>query len=276
MINQRHALALTLLMLTTAGCLVEESCKEDRDCAGVKLCNKTNGACEFECSADADCDGDAFYCEGHTCHLLCDNADLACPEGMASICGAFCIDVYEASRPDATAQNAGSDSSIAVSQPGVIPWHSGDLTEAEAAVACSAAGKRLCTGQEWVAACAGLGEQVYVYGNEYEPTTCNGIDNWCDPECGIFQWCYMECDHNEAINPTGSFESCTNEFGIYDMSGNTWEAVSSTDGKDHFHGGAFDCGDPALAHQCGYDGIGAGPFPATRGFRCCTDGDPPG
>ena len=35
-------------------------------------------------------------------------------------------------------------------------------------------------------------------------------------------------------------------------------------------------GDPGLAHTCSYDGLAAGTFPATRGFRCCADGDPPG
>lgn len=276
-IDRPHALApvLALLLLGATGCLVDEQCNEDRDCPGAKLCNKNNGSCYYECKTDADCEGDDFYCEGHTCHLKCDNDELVCPDDMASICGAFCMDRYEASRPDATAGNAGSDSSMAVSQPGVIPWHSGDLTDAEAAVACSAAGKRLCTGDEWEAACAGTAELVYTYGNDYQPSTCNGIDNWCDPECGIYQWCYMDCDYDNMLTPTGSFPGCTNEFGLFDMSGNAWEAVSSKEGGDHFRGGAFDCGDPALAHRCDYDGVAAGPFPTTRSFRCCSDGDAP-
>jgi hypothetical protein len=274
LIDPRHASAVALLMLGASGCLVEERCQEDRDCPGVKLCNTATGACEYECNVDEDCGGEAFYCEGHTCHLYCDDSVLDCPEGMASICGAYCIDRYEASRPDATSTSAGSDDSMAVSRADVIPWHSGDLTRAEAAAACAAADKRLCTGPEWEAACAGTVEQVYTYGDEYEPTTCNGIDAWCDPECGIYQWCYQDCDHDHHITPTGHFQGCTNEFGLYDMSGNTWEAVSSTDGNDHFRGGAFDCGDPGLAHQCSYDGIAAGTFPATRGFRCCAEGVP--
>lgn len=269
----RHALALALLALGWTAC-IDERCKEDRDCPGVKLCNQVNGSCYYECNVNADCGAGSFYCEGHTCHLLCDDTELDCPDGMVTICGAFCIDRYEASRPDATAQSGGSDDSMATSRPGVIPWHSGDLSRAQAAVACDAAGKRLCTGQEWQAACAGTGEQVYTYGDEYEPTTCNAIDNWCDPECGIYPFCYLDCDADYHITPTGTFAGCTNAFGLYDMSGNTWEAVSTTDGKDHFRGGAFDCGDPGLAHRCDYDGVEAGPFPTTRGFRCCADGDP--
>ena len=84
-----------------------------------------------------------------------------------------------------------------------------------------------------------------------------------------------ELDQFKAATLSTYGYDASNEFGIFDMSGNTWEAVSSTDGMDHFHGGAFDCGDPALAHRCDYDGMAAGPFPATRGFRCCADGEAP-
>jgi hypothetical protein len=267
--------ALFLVLLPWFPSCIDERCNENRDCPNDKLCNTVSGSCYYECTEDSDCGGEGFYCENHTCHLLCDNAALDCPEGMTSICGAYCIDVYEASRPDATSGSAGTDESMATSRPGVIPWHNGVLTPAEASAACVAAGKRLCTGQEWEATCAGTDPTVYVYGNDYETTTCNGIDGWCDPECGIYQFCYMDCPHDEQIMPTGSFPGCVNEFGVYDLGGNTWEAVSATDGADHFRGGAFDCGDPGLAHKCDYDGIAAGPFPTTRGFRCCADGETP-
>lgn len=262
-----------LLLMINSGC-IEERCSEHRDCPGVKLCNAKSGTCFYECSSDSDCGGQGFVCENHTCQFYCQEGALTCPDGMVSICGSYCIDVYEASRPDAKADQAGVDDSQATSRLGVIPWHSGDLTPGEAAAACAGAGKRLCTQQEWEAACAGTGEHVYLYGDEYDPAICNGIDAWCDPECGVYQWCYQDCDHNHQIMPTGSFPGCTNEFGIFDLSGNTWEAVSATDGSDHFRGGAFDCGDPGLAHKCEYDGVAAGTFPATRGFRCCADGDP--
>jgi formylglycine-generating enzyme required for sulfatase activity len=148
------------------------------------------------------------------------------------------------------------------------------LTPAEAAAACEEAGKRLCTAQEWERTCSRGGETVYVYGDEYEPVVCNSRDTFCDPACGVYPQCYRDCPFENLIMPTGSFPDCTNEFGIFDLSGNTWEAVESTDGADHFRGGAHDCGDPALAQRCDYDGVAAGTFPATRGFRCCADGEP--
>jgi hypothetical protein len=277
---QTLLLALALAATSSVGCLVEESCIQTRDCPEPKLCN-ADGECVYECKDDSDC-GPDFYCENHECHLLCAEGSLECPTGMTSVCSAYCVDIYEASRPDATSSSAGTDESMATSRPGVIPWHTAYVAQPEDAIsgalataACQAAGKRLCTPQEWEAACAGTDEQVYVYGDEYDPVICNSIDGWCDPECGIYQWCYNDCDHDEQVMPTGAYQGCISSFGLLDMSGNVWEVVQSSDSGDHFRGGAFDCGDPALAHRCDYDGIGAGTFPNARGFRCCSDGNAP-
>ncbi len=257
------------------GCIVQERCYGERDCPGVQTCDTVAGICVYECETNLDCGGDAFYCEGYTCHFVCpEQDDLSCPEGMVSICGAFCIDQYEASRPDATDASGGTDDSRATSRPDVIPWYSTDLTPDQAAPACAAAGKRLCSPEEWEAACAGAGERKYCYGDSYEPGTCNSIDKHCDPACGVYHDCYRDCAHDEHIMPTGSLPSCVSDFGPFDLSGNVWEAVQSNDGVDHFRGGAYDCGDPKLAHSCSYDGIAAGTFPNTRGFRCCAGGEP--
>jgi len=268
------ALAGVLLATLPAGCIVDERCREPRDCPGVKLCDLASGECVYECSQDSDCGGEGFYCEGHTCHFYCEESELGCPPDMVAVCGAFCIDVYEASRPDATSTSAGTDESQPQSVPGAIPWYSGALTPAEAATACAAAGKRLCTAQEWEAACTGVQERTYCYGDEYEPTVCNSIDAFCDEECGVYPQCHVDCPSDYKVMPTGSFPGCVSWFIAYDLSGNVWEAVQSDDGTDHFRGGAFNCGDPALAHKCGYDGLAAGSFPTARGFRCCSDGDP--
>ena len=62
---------------------------------------------------------------------------------------AFEIDVYEASRFDATASSEGIGSEVACSISGVLPWR--EVTFSEASAACQAAGKRLCTSDEWPA-----------------------------------------------------------------------------------------------------------------------------
>jgi formylglycine-generating enzyme required for sulfatase activity len=92
---------------------------------------------------------------------------------MAAI-GNFCIDIYEASRGDATAISAGSDGSRAYSVAGVLPWQV--ASNAEAALGCAAVGKRLCSPAEWQLACEGPDQTTYAYGDRYNATTCNGID----------------------------------------------------------------------------------------------------
>jgi len=267
-------LLTAILALTAAGCRIEQHCYANRDCPEPQVCEVATGACVWECEADGDCGGFGFACADHECVFECGDGELACVDGMVSICGAFCIDSHEASRPDATDIGAGIDESLATSRPGVMPWQSELLIPAEADAACQAADKRLCTPAEWEAVCAGPDGTAYTYGDEYDPTVCNAVDTHCDPDCGIYPDCYRECDSDYHVMATGSFDGCTNAFGVFDLSGNVWEAVLLDDGADHFRGGAYDCGDPGLAHQCGYDGVAAGSFPNARGFRCCADGEP--
>jgi hypothetical protein len=254
------------------GCVVEEVCFGDEDCAGVRVCDQASGQCEYECVADGDC-GFGFSCADHACVFHCDEGQLICPEGAISVCGVFCIDTYEASRSDATASSYGTDDSTATSRAGVLPWFSNDATlvnQDAASRACQAAGKRLCTAQEWLVGCGGLDGLDYAYGGSYDPDVCNGIDTYC--ECDPYPHCYDDCGAAFHVMPTGSFAGCTNAFGIYDINGNVWEVVASDDGLDHYRGGAYNCGDSEALHACGYDATWD---PSAKGFRCCADGEPP-
>jgi hypothetical protein len=67
-------------------------------------CVPTNGGVEI-------CDEIDNNCDGLTDELLV----CACPDDMVNVESLFCIDIYEASRPDATATSAGTDSSRAES-----------------------------------------------------------------------------------------------------------------------------------------------------------------
>jgi hypothetical protein len=113
---------------------------------------------------------------------------------MVAIVGSYCVDIYEAARPDATAVSAGSDASLAVSRAGVLPWQVAD--NSTAAAACAAAGKRLCTADEWETACRGPLRTVYGYGDTYDPTACNGIDTFGHSGFHLL--------------PTGALAGCTN------------------------------------------------------------------
>ena len=248
-------------------------CREDRDCDVMERCEKATGKCiAIECLTDQDCDEPDEECKEGNC---VPREGLKCPEGMVSIEDRYCMDVYEASRPDATAESRGMDSSMAVSRKGVLPWFPVTLEQARAA--CKAAGKRLCTLDEWIVACRGENNTDYAYGDEYDPTICNSIDTFCFCDKGScsqkdvcpFPHCYHQCGAAFHVMPTGSFPGCVDSWGVYDINGNVWEVADSNDGLEHFRGGAYNCSDSEKLHRCDHDGTWG---PSARGFRCCSDG----
>ncbi|MBZ0273205.1 formylglycine-generating enzyme family protein [bacterium] len=128
-----------------------------------------------------------------------------CPEGMAFVPGGetivtysgehwdgrdkvtkaiatvddFCIDIHEASQPDATDvsrgswhPNHGTPPPPATSRPGVRPWVV--ISHDEASRACAAAGKRLPTLVEWQTAFSGHDGALWPWGTDvYDKThTC--------------------------------------------------------------------------------------------------------
>ncbi len=230
------------VLLLLPGCAVSGLCFEDSDCLPGHRCNAA-GACEERPVIDSGPRPD-----GRT--------PIRCPlPGMVKVADLFCIDIHEASRPDATASSTGSDSSKAVTCKGVLPWQVTHNLEADKA--CKAAGKRLCDPAEWEAACRGPNKTIYGYGDTYEKKTCNGID-------AFEAWKFH-------LTPTGAFAGCTNGYGVFDMNGNLWEHVRGGDGKT-IRGGAFNCSDSRTLHRCDY--VPGSWNPTAQGFRCCADGVP--
>ena len=229
-----------------SGCL-SQRCYEDLDCPAPKVCG-ASGDCVYQCTRDEDC-GANFHCQNFRCRPDSTNP-IECPQDMVAVADTFCADRHEASRPDATSTSAGSDESRAVSTAGVIPWQVRDNATAQRA--CEAAGKRLCTPEEWRLSCKGPDGTAYSYGDSYDPSACNGIDAFGRDRFHLA--------------PTGSFPRCTNEWGLFDINGNLWEHVA--DGSDQLvRGGAYNCGDSAALHKCDY--VPGNWSPSARGFRCC-------
>lgn len=236
-------------------------------------CEPSNGDIERCDGLDNDCDGEVD--EGGVC-------GTSCPEGMVLAGGYLCIDTYEASRPDATATDAGSDESVATSRQGVLPWMVNPMTYDHFLTfqaACRAAGKHLCTGQQWFDACSGPPPgTTYAFGNSFDKEICNCVDTFCEEyceangiapascsvgaNCGYDYYCFHE-------TPTGSFPGCTNEYGTLDMAGNVWEIVpSDTDGRGYeVRGGAFNCAAASTRLTCTFN---AGWSELYAGFRCCS------
>jgi hypothetical protein len=188
------------------------------------------------------------------CNGLIDDGVASCPADMVPVGLCLCIDRFEASRPDATDTFTGTNNSYATSRPNVLPWTDVDWYTADKA--CKAAGKRLCSADEWRLACQGAGGYTYPYGNTYNPAICNGSD---DPNPGN-------------VFPTGKYSECKSPYGAFDMSGNVeeWNSTDYPDGKKGLRGGSYLNGNE-LYTKCAYEAPPVKPDFSSRtiGFRCC-------
>lgn len=159
--------------------------------------------------------------------------------------GDFLIDAFEASRSNATAATSGTGITLACNYQNTVPWY--NITYTDARNACLDAGKRLCTKEEWMAAC----RQTYPYGDSYKSGTCNDTSG-------------VESD------VTGGHTGCKTSTGIYDMSGNVSEWVEGgflMGGSYNSASGDVKCSsmlDHSKDYISGYTSAGVG-------FRCCQD-----
>jgi len=182
----------------------------------------------------------------------------------------FYIYRYEASRPDAAPGAEGVRVGRACSRPGVMPW--GGVSYPVALAMCAATDKRLCTAEEYQAACAGAAGWVYPYGDSFEADACNA-----EPMDGI-----PGGGDDDLLLPTGDvmLAACVSDDGVRDLSGNLKEWTNDLRGSTGgwpivvLRGGAYDT--PALGATCAFDQsrLPANAVVDTVGFRCCGDGPP--
>jgi protein-disulfide isomerase/uncharacterized membrane protein len=182
----------------------------------------------------------------------------------------FWIDTFEASVADGAARSGRHE------VPGVrMSWFA-------AKDACEAAGKRLCTEQEWIAACQGAapvdddrdGEfaddmiegDAYPYGDFHAPGRC-----WEDHPARPTATLAGEPPPTEAWRPvyTGEMPACVSRDGVYDLTGNVEEWVGATPETAVLLGGAFDTPEDKARCYRRNDTFGAGYASLRTGFRCC-------
>jgi protein-disulfide isomerase/uncharacterized membrane protein len=170
---------------------------------------------------------------------------------------AFRIDTFEAAVVDG----------VAVSGKRQIPAL--QATWYEANEACAAAGKRLCSEEEWVTACQGaravdddddgafaddmIEGTAYPYGDHHTPGRC-----WDGREGEQFRPVY-----------TGELPGCATADGVYDMTGNMEEWAGTSPETAVLLGGAWDTSKDHARCYRRNDRFGAGYATVRTGFRCC-------
>jgi formylglycine-generating enzyme required for sulfatase activity len=133
--------------------------------------------------------------------------------------------------------------------------------------ACAAAGKRLCTEQEWVSACQGKpavdDDADAAFADDLIEGTSYPYDDHHDP---------LRCwDNREGMRPvyTGEMPGCVSAQGVYDLTGNAEEWVGATPETAVLMGGAFDTSKDHARCYRRNDTFGAGYASPRTGFRCC-------
>ncbi|MGZ6144322.1 MAG: SUMF1/EgtB/PvdO family nonheme iron enzyme, partial [Myxococcales bacterium] len=142
-------------------------------------------------------------------------------------------------------------------QPGKLPKVAAPYSEAEAL--CKNAGKRLCSEDEWEAACRGPQNLRFPYGTRYDPDACNTTD---------------AKDNPRQTSVAGAFSRCKSGYGVWDLSGNAAEWTASPfDGQ-----GADKTVKGGHAARPGFDDrcasrrkLAPGAHAINVGFRCCAD-----
>ncbi|AUX49101.1 uncharacterized protein SOCE26_106460 [Sorangium cellulosum] len=175
-------------------------------------------------------------------------------------------------------QRGRATAAAARSRLGVRP--SGYTTGLVAGSACAAAGKRLCSVEEFVTACRGEDDTLYPYGDTYEEGACN-VFRSAHPAAllhGNASIGHLDPRLNRAragreplLRETGASPRCRSRWGsdaVYDLVGNLDEWVDEPDGA--FAGGFYarstraGCEALVTAHPRTY-------LDYSTGVRCCQD-----
>lgn len=139
--------------------------------------------------------------------------------------------------------------------------------------ACEAAGKRMCTEPEWLAACQGAapidddGDGAFA-DDRIEGTAYPYGDLHIPPRC----WSGRNPDTERPVY-TGEMPGCTGPDKVYDMVGNAEEWVGESADKAVLLGGAFDTRTDKARCYRRNDTFGAGYANRRTGFRCCRSVD---
>jgi sulfatase modifying factor 1 len=254
------------------------TCLDVAECTGARM--TVAGLCPGPSNVQCCTPRTAVACDWTThfdpnVGLTEEPSDAGCPPGMLPV-DTFCIDRFEASLEGLSPYfNPGNTQARAVSLRGGVP--AAYIDQLQAAAACQAAGKRLCTDAEWLRACQGPGMTTYPYGNTRQPGVCNdaraehpAVELYGTTDSWIFSELDSPCldELDAGLARSGAYSGCVTAEGAYDMMGNLHEWTDDPAGT--FRGGFFvdtvlngnGCLYATTAHNTTY-------WDYSTGFRCC-------
>lgn len=193
----------------------------------------------------------AFFC--------CGGGDTrACPDEMVRVPGhAVCIDRFE------FPNSRGAHPYVAISAL-PEPRDANAHTPKDAVTLCDDTNsKRLCTRDEWIAAC--------VMENGWRKGDCNDDKRWHQPhEAKVDRRDPEELSRLNQSEPSGARETCVSESGAYDMRGNVEEWVRCPGvGTGYCLMGRY-WSEPVSCRYTVSHHVPRWHYYET-GFRCCTD-----
>jgi len=140
---------------------------------------------------------------------------------------------------------------------------------------CESSGKRLCDVKELTLACEGPERKPYPYGYKRDVNKCNIGNQWIDPDNTPFE----KIDRRA---PSGAYETCKSDFGVYDIVGNVDELAINSEGsltkspfKSALFGGHYVNGVRNRCRDKWVPSITVSHGPTAKNYeisyRCCSD-----
>jgi formylglycine-generating enzyme required for sulfatase activity len=140
---------------------------------------------------------------------------------------------------------------------------------------CQSSNKRLCDIKELTLACEGPDIKPYPYGYKRDIKKCNMGHQWIDPDNTPFE----KLDKRA---PSGSYETCKSDYGVYDIVGNVDEFSINSDGfmnkapfKSALFGGHYVNGIRNRCRDQGVPSVTTSHGPSAKNYemsyRCCSN-----
>ena len=157
------------------------------------------------------------------------------------------------------------------------------VTWGDAAKACEAVGKRLCSEDEFNFACEGEAMLPYTYGYVRDPGKCSIDKPYRKREHKLLKYeacmanpaCKAELERLDQRLPVGSLPACISPFGVYDLNGNINEWVVRPNQKAPNRSGLKGGWWGPVRGRC-RPTVGfhkEGDYGYEEGFRCCKDAE---